>query len=48
MSPEQAALEMETAGQSFRLYQDRQSKQVHVIFRRSDDSYGILQPVKGR
>ncbi len=46
MSPEQAVREMEELGQAFRLYQDRDSHQIHVIYRRSDESYGILQPVK--
>lgn len=46
MSPEEAAAEMETLGQTFRLYQDRDSHQIHVIFRRSDETFGIIQPVK--
>jgi len=46
MTPEEAVREMELLGQSFRLFQDRDSHQIHVVYRRSDDSYGILQPVK--
>ena len=46
MSPEEAIQQMESLGQSFRLFQDRDSQQLHVIYRRSDDSYGLLQPVK--
>jgi len=45
-SAEEAAIEMEELGHSFRLYQDRDSHQIHVVYRRSDDSYGIVQPVK--
>ena len=37
---------MEELGHSFRLYQDRDSHQIHVVYRRSDDAYGIVQPVK--
>ena len=46
VSPEEAAIEMEELGHSFRLYQDRDSHQIHVVYRRSDDAYGIVQPVK--
>ena len=46
MSPEEAAQEMDSRDHSFRLYQDRDSMQIHLIYRRSDDSYGILRPVK--
>ena len=46
MTPEQAAAEMEAKGQAFKLYQDKASHQIHVIYRRSDETYGILQPVK--
>lgn len=46
MTPEQAAAEMEAQGQNFRLFQDRESRQIHVIYRCSDESYKIVQPVK--
>lgn len=46
MSPEEAAAEMEQLGQTFRMFQDRDSHQIHVIFRRSDETFGIIQPVK--
>ena len=46
MTPEEAAAEMEAAGQTFRLYQDKASQQIHVIYRRGDETYGIVQPVK--
>ena len=46
MTPEEAAAEMEQLGQTFRLFQDKLSHQIHVIYRRDDESYGILQPVK--
>ena len=46
MTPEQAAAEMESKGQTFRLYQDSGSQQIHVIYRRSDETFGIIQPVK--
>ncbi len=46
MTPEEAVAEMEAAGQTFRLFQDKGSHQIHVIYRRDDETYGILQPVK--
>lgn len=46
MTPSEAARALEAAGQAFRLFQDRDSHQIHVIYRRSDESFGVLQPVK--
>lgn len=46
MSPEEAVEEMEANGQQFRLYEDRASKQIQLVYRGSDDSYKILQPVR--
>ncbi len=46
MSADEAVREMESLGHSFRLFQDRDSKQIQLVFRRSDDSYGIVQPVR--
>lgn len=46
MTPEQAARELESSGQNFRLFQDKQSMQIHLIYRRKDESLGIIQPVK--
>ena len=46
MSADEAVREMEDQGQDFRLFLDRDSQQVRVVYRRSDESYAILQPVK--
>jgi putative sigma-54 modulation protein len=46
MSPEEAAAEMESLGLDFRLFQDKGSQQIHVIYRRPDETFGIIQPVK--
>ena len=49
MSPERAAREMDDMGYDFWMFRDEKSKQVSVIFRRVDDSFGLLLPVtKGR
>lgn len=46
MTPEEAVEEMEELGQSFRLFQDRDSHQINLVYRGSDDAYRVLQPVK--
>ena len=46
ITPEEAVAEMESLGQAFRLFQDKASHQIHVIYRRGDETYGILQPIK--
>ncbi|PCI37541.1 MAG: ribosomal subunit interface protein [Elusimicrobia bacterium] len=46
MSAEEAAQQMEDLGYTFWMFQDLNSKKVNVIFRRLDDSFGLLQPTK--
>ena len=46
MSREEAADQMDELGYNFWLFLDRGSSQVNVIYRRQDESYGLLQPVK--
>ena len=46
MTAGEAVQEMESLGQSFRLFQDRESRQVRLVFRRDDESYAVVQPVK--
>ena len=46
MSADEAVREMESLGHAFRLFHDRDSRQIQLVFRRSDESYGIVQPVK--
>jgi len=49
MSPEAAALEMDRMGFNFWMFEDDSSRRINVIFRRLDDSFGLLQPArKGR
>jgi ribosome hibernation promoting factor len=45
-TPERAAEEMESSGRDFLVYLDRDTDQVQVLFRRSDESLGIVQPVR--
>jgi putative sigma-54 modulation protein len=46
MSAGEAVQEMESLGHSFRLFQERESRQIQLVFRRDDESYAIVQPVK--
>ena len=46
MSPDDAAFEMERLGYSFWIFLDEDTKQLNVVFKRQDNTYGLLQPVK--
>lgn len=46
MTAEEAVEEMERLGQTFRLYEDKASKQIQVVYRGNDDGYRVLQPVR--
>ncbi|OGR65744.1 MAG: ribosomal subunit interface protein [Elusimicrobia bacterium GWB2_63_22] len=46
MNKEEAVIEMEKIGYNFWMFQDRGSKQLQVVFKRLDSTYGLLQPVK--
>jgi putative sigma-54 modulation protein len=48
MTKEEAAEEMDRLGYAFWMFMEADSGQVHVIYRRMDDSYGLLQPVHKR
>lgn len=46
MSREEAVIEMEKLGFNFWMFQEKGSKQLQVVFKRLDSSYGLLQAVK--
>ncbi|MBI3300142.1 MAG: ribosome-associated translation inhibitor RaiA [Elusimicrobia bacterium] len=46
MTAEEAAAEMDRLGFAFWMYYDKDSGDVQVIYRRQDDSFGLLQPVR--
>ncbi len=46
MNPEDAAYEMERLGYSFWIFLDEDSKQINLIFKRLDGTYGLIKPVK--
>ena len=46
MHIEEAVFEMEKTGYNFFFFMDKASSQMQVVFKRLDDSYGLLQPLK--
>ncbi len=48
MHKEEAVMEMERLGYNFWLFMDKTSKQLQVVFKRLDNTYGLLQPVKSK
>ena len=41
-----AAYEMERLGYSFWMFLDEGSKQINLIFKRLDGTYGLIKPIK--
>jgi putative sigma-54 modulation protein len=48
MNPEDAAYEMERLGYTFWMFLDEDSKQINLIFKRLDGTYGLIQPVRAK
>ncbi len=46
VAPEEAAVEMERLGQNFRLFENKVSGHICLVYRRDGDSYGILEAVR--
>lgn len=46
MTPEQAAAQLDGGEQRFRLFLDKASDTIQVVFKREDESIGIIQPVR--
>ncbi len=46
MNPEDAAYEMERLGYTFWMFLDEDSKQLNLIFKRLDGTYGLIKPIK--
>ena len=43
MTPEDAALQMEALGHSFFVFKDAETEAICVIYKRRDDSYGLIE-----
>lgn len=46
MTPERAAATMDSSERQFLVYLDKETDQIHVLFRREDDSFGIVHPIR--
>lgn len=46
MTPERAAAELDGTERQFLVYLDKDTDQIHVLFRREDESLGIVHPVR--
>ncbi len=44
LTEDEAMVEMDLLGHDFFVYTDRDSNEVHILYRRSDGSYGLLTP----
>jgi putative sigma-54 modulation protein len=44
MSPEEAVLQLELVGHDFFVFQDGESGEVNVVYRRRDGHYGLIEP----
>ncbi|WP_428897268.1 putative sigma-54 modulation protein [Parelusimicrobium proximum] len=46
MNPEDAAYEMERIGYTFWMFLDQDSKDLNLIFKRLDGTYGLIKPIR--
>jgi putative sigma-54 modulation protein len=44
MTPEEAVLQLELVGHDFFVFQDADSGEVNVLYRRNDGGYGLIEP----
>lgn len=44
MSAEEAILQMELLGHNFFVYQDAESEEVNVVYKRKDGNFGLIEP----
>jgi len=47
MSPEEAVLQLELIGHDFFVFQNAETNDVNVVYRRRDGNYGLIEPQVG-
>lgn len=48
MTPEEAAIQMELVGHDFFVFQNAETDEMNVLYRRKDKNYGLIGPVSGQ
>ena len=46
MDPVEAAMQMELVGHEFFMFQNAATGEINVIYKRGENSYGLLEPVR--
>ena len=46
MEPAEAIMQMELVGHAFFMFQNADTGEINVVYKRGEDSYGLLEPVK--
>ena len=44
MDPEEACIQMDLLGHSFYVFRNSETEEVNVVYKRHDDSYGLIEP----
>ncbi len=44
MDPEEAALQLELVGHDFFVFRNDRTREINVVYRRSDGTYGLIEP----
>ena len=44
MSAEEAILQMDLLGHNFFIYQDAESDEIAIVYKRKDGNYGLIEP----
>ena len=44
MDPEEAALQLELVGHDFFVFRNDRTREINVVYRRKDDTYGLIEP----
>ena len=44
MTPEEAIMQMNLIGHNFFVYEDQESEEIHIVYKRKDGAYGLIVP----
>ena len=46
MTPEEAIMQMNLLGHEFFVYEDQETEEIHVVYKRKDGAYGLIETHK--